>query len=97
VLQARNSIWEEHVKKENRTLKLGETFAISDPRKSERRVCQQHVTDIAPTLFCLAPAVDILPEKPNRTVPAQNPDPATVAAAQALLHVGAACFPARLP
>lgn len=29
----RNKIWEEHVKKETRTLKLGEEFHISDPRK----------------------------------------------------------------
>mmetsp|Transcript_44773 Transcript_44773/g.133738 ORF Transcript_44773/g.133738 Transcript_44773/m.133738 type:complete len:145 (-) Transcript_44773:229-663(-) len=30
---ARNSVWEEHVKKENKTIKLGSTFHITDPRK----------------------------------------------------------------
>uniref|UniRef100_A0A7S0RVE5 Uncharacterized protein n=1 Tax=Chlamydomonas leiostraca TaxID=1034604 RepID=A0A7S0RVE5_9CHLO len=60
---AKNSIWEEHVRKENKTISLGETFSISDPRK-----------------------MDILPEKPNRTVPAPQPDPKDVASASALLH-----------
>lgn len=32
---SRNSIWEEHCKKETKTLRLNECFAISDPRKSE--------------------------------------------------------------
>jgi len=30
---AQNSVWEEHVRKENRTIKLGTTFNITDPRK----------------------------------------------------------------
>lgn len=29
-----NRVWEEHVKKENRTLKMNDTFLIADPRKS---------------------------------------------------------------
>lgn len=31
---SRNSIWEEHCKKESRTLTLNTNFAISDPRRS---------------------------------------------------------------
>ncbi|GFR48726.1 hypothetical protein Agub_g10683 [Astrephomene gubernaculifera] len=58
-----NRVWEEHVKKENRTLRLNDQFCISNPRK-----------------------MDILPEKPNRTVPTPNPDESTVAAATATLH-----------
>mmetsp|Transcript_459 Transcript_459/g.541 ORF Transcript_459/g.541 Transcript_459/m.541 type:complete len:143 (-) Transcript_459:415-843(-) len=30
---SRNSIWEEHVKKENKTFKINENFAIADPTK----------------------------------------------------------------
>jgi hypothetical protein len=33
---AQNSIWEEHVRKENRTLRLNEHFSIPNPSKSER-------------------------------------------------------------
>ena len=29
-----NRVWEEHVKKENLTLRLNETFKLTDPRKS---------------------------------------------------------------
>ncbi|KXZ50060.1 hypothetical protein GPECTOR_18g4 [Gonium pectorale] len=58
-----NRVWEEHIKKENRTLRLNEQFAITNPRK-----------------------MDILPEKPNRTVPTPNPDSATVEAATETLH-----------
>ncbi|KAG2487081.1 hypothetical protein HYH03_014326 [Edaphochlamys debaryana] len=58
-----NRVWEEHVKKENRTLRLNETFLISDPRK-----------------------MNILPEKPNATVPTQNPDPSTIDAARETLR-----------
>ncbi|PNW86685.1 hypothetical protein CHLRE_02g095072v5 [Chlamydomonas reinhardtii] len=58
-----NRVWEEHVKKEAKTLKLNDQFCITDPRK-----------------------MDVLPEKPNRTVPTQNPDASTIAAATQTLH-----------
>lgn len=32
---AQNTVWEEHVKKELRTLRQNETFVLTDPRKSE--------------------------------------------------------------
>lgn len=57
-----NRVWEEHVKKENLTLRLNETYKLTDPRK-----------------------IDILPEKPNRTIPMPNPDQATIMAATAKL------------
>lgn len=60
---SKQSIWEEHVRKENRILTMNETFNISDPRK-----------------------MDVLPEKPNRTVPAPHPNPNDVAQATSMLH-----------
>ncbi|KAF5829285.1 flagellar associated protein [Dunaliella salina] len=59
---AKNSIWAEHVKKENKAIKLGETFSIRNPE-----------------------SMVILPEKPNRTRPAQSPSKDSVDAASTLL------------
>ena len=42
-------------------------------------------------------AVDVLPEKPNRTVPTQNPDASTIAAATQTLHNLAAAKASRQP
>lgn len=44
-------------------------------RHTRRRVCPSHPR----------PAVDILPEKPNRITPAQNPDPKAVTSASTML------------
>lgn len=59
---SRNKVWEEHVKKENHTLRLNEQFSIGDPRR-----------------------MNILPEKPNYTVPTLNADKAVMESAQQTL------------